>query len=34
MRRKEKSKLQMKGCNEIKKAYSNGFSPALGYVKK
>ena len=23
----------MKGCNEIKKAFSNGFSPGLGYVK-
>ena len=34
MRRKEKSKLQMRGCNDIKKAYLNGFSPALGYVKK
>ena len=34
MRRREFSKLQMTGCNDIKKAYLNGFSPAIETVNK
>ena len=34
MRRREFSKLQMTGCNDIKKAYLNGFPPAIETVNK
>ena len=34
MRRSEFSKLQMNGCNDIKKAYLNKFPDALEYVKR
>ena len=34
MRRSEFSKLQMDGCNDIKKAYLNKFPDALEYVKR
>ena len=34
MYRREKSKLQMTGCNDIKKAYLNKYPAALEYVKR
>ena len=34
MRRREFSKLQMTGCNDFKKAYLNGFPPAIETVNK
>ena len=34
MRRREFSKLQTRGCSDIRKAYLNKFAPALEYVNK
>ena len=34
MRRREFSQLQITGCNDIKKAYLNGFPPAIESVNK
>tara|TARA_S200000501_G_scaffold361163_1_gene389085 strand:+ start:1022 stop:1168 length:147 start_codon:yes stop_codon:yes gene_type:complete len=34
MHRRQKSKLQMNGCSDIKKAYLNKDPSALEYVKR
>ena len=34
MRRREFSKLQLRACNDLKKAYLNNFSDAIKFVNK
>ena len=34
MRRRERSKLNITACSDVKKAYSNNYGPAIDYVKR